>query len=458
MVVMTALVSCLETDEPEFVYSKDTAISYFSVGNLKRTVHTKSSKGVDSTYREEVYGSYYKFYIDQQAGKIYNPDSLPQGIDPKHIIVNITSKNSARVVYKSMISDTLFYYQSADSIDFSQPREFRVYDNKGDKYRSYEVKVNIHKESPDSFKWKNITKDANLGQLAEMKAVENNGKMFLFGVEEGKTVCYSTDINDGASWTKTATAAGASASKNVIAFKGNLFMLDGGELKKSADANSWETVGSPEITQLLGAGSKRMYGLKAGEGFFFSEDNGASWTAENCDGDKAYLPQMDYSLAVRPSITNDDVEQIVVVGNRDESHTADSVAVVWSKTEDYGNVASKASWELYKWEEDNHHKAPRLSDFTIMGYGRDFIAIGGKALGTCKHKDLDYIYRSIDGGLTWYKSAGYYLPEHILGSVDNLAITVDSNYCVWIITGTAGEIWKGRLNKMGWASEQTSFR
>ena len=125
--VVVLLASCLDDDVSETVYPSDAAITAFSLGTLNCYRTVKSSKGVDSTYKSNVTGSAYKFYIDQLNRTIYNPDSLPFGTDVAHVICTIASKNSGSVVIKNVDSDTLKYYNSTDSIDFTVPRQISVY-------------------------------------------------------------------------------------------------------------------------------------------------------------------------------------------------------------------------------------------------------------------------------------------------------------------------------------------
>ena len=114
---------------------------------------------LDSVYKETYTGSSYVFTIDQLQREIYNPDSLPLHTDPAHVICTVGTKNSGLLLIKDVDSDTLRYYQSTDSIDFTHPREFRVYANDGSAYRNYTVKLNVHQEDPDSFRWNRVAVD-----------------------------------------------------------------------------------------------------------------------------------------------------------------------------------------------------------------------------------------------------------------------------------------------------------
>ena len=128
MALTLIFASCLKSEDEETVSYNDTAISSFSLGTLNRYVKTKAKDGVtDSTYKATVSGSKYSFKIDHLNRKIYNPDSLPYGTDVKKVVVTVSAKNSGTMFFKSMTSDSLTIYNSSDSLDFSKPRELRVY-------------------------------------------------------------------------------------------------------------------------------------------------------------------------------------------------------------------------------------------------------------------------------------------------------------------------------------------
>ena len=167
------LTSCLSSNDEEVVYYEDTAVTAFSLGTLKITYHTTASDGVtDSTYTSTLDCSSYKLYIDQLSQTIYTPDSLPVGIDPSAALATVTTKNSGTAVlnlYSKSGADSLAYYSSNDSIDFTNPVRLRVYNMMGTAYREYTVHVNVHKESVDEFSWK--ATDAGLSTLTSRRFV-----------------------------------------------------------------------------------------------------------------------------------------------------------------------------------------------------------------------------------------------------------------------------------------------
>ncbi|MCR4601995.1 MAG: DUF6242 domain-containing protein [Prevotella sp.] len=147
------LASCLKNDDDDVTAYSDTAITQFTLGTLNRYTHVTSTTGSDSVVTSSVTGSNYAMTIDHLNQRIYNTVNLPVGTDCKHVVCTITAKNSGLVAIQSMISDSLMWYASTDSIDLSQPRVFRVYASDGSAYRDYRVTLNVSSDQGITFAW-----------------------------------------------------------------------------------------------------------------------------------------------------------------------------------------------------------------------------------------------------------------------------------------------------------------
>ena len=65
-----------------------------------------------------------------------------------------TTVNNGVVYIKSLTSDSLRYFSSgSDSIDFSQPRVFRVFATDGSGSRDYTVSLTVRNQDPGVFLW-----------------------------------------------------------------------------------------------------------------------------------------------------------------------------------------------------------------------------------------------------------------------------------------------------------------
>lgn len=452
------LASCLSDDnDNNFVYYDDTAITSFSLGTVNQYLHTLSSEGEDSVYKVEITGSNYKFYIDQLKREIYNPDSLPVGTDAEHIICNVGSKNSGIVVIKNIDSDTLTYYSSSDSIDFTEPREFRVYSVGGSYYRAYKVSVNVHQEDPDSFRWNALPAETRFTSMTGMKAVSLNGKVFVFGSDGTATTALSSDASGAWAELNPDITLDADAYKSITVKDDMLYTLNDGSVVASPDGITWTVQAATDMAQLIGAGTNKIYAVDAAGMPASSGDNGVTWTADNVSGDKSKLPAYNAGLASVALNSDKTSERIIIAGNpADDAFTSDSVAFVWSKIEEYSPGSVEHSW--MECNEENGYQLPRLTNLHMARYGDVLIAIGGKALGTSTATAFGNIYFSQDNGLTWHTDGSYVMPEGFTnGSSDVFTITVDEENCLWIICGGNGNVWRGRLNKLGWAENQTSF-
>lgn len=443
-VSMLLLSSCLgSSTDDNITYYDDTAVTAFSVGTLNITYHTTASDGVsDSTYTSTLDCSGYKFYIDQVSQTIYNPDSLPKGIDAAHVLATVTTKNSGVATLNLRAkdgTDSLAYYSSTDSIDFTSPVRLRVYNMHGSSYREYTVHVNVHQQTGDEFTWQSAS--ANLGNMGDRRFVEAGNTLYLFGQADDATVGYRL-ING--SWTalNMATALDANAYKNIIAKGSALYTLSNGQLMSSADGQTWSSVATVSgMTQLLGATDKRMYALTA-TGIQQSTDGGATWTDDKLDDAASLLPASDVNFVVQASRTNADTYNLTLIGN------LKGRTVVWSKVEEDADNSDSQSWTYYSDDEYNRKTLPMLSNLRVVVYDDELLAMGG---------DFSKVYVSPDQGLTWTVSSAYALPETFGYTAAPFALTADSEHHLRVSKSGDPLVWTAQLARLTWADNQTVF-
>lgn len=205
-VLLTALslTSCLNgDDDDEGTYYDDMAITTFTLSTVKQTVHVTSSQGTDSTYMTTLTSNLPVFTIDQYKHLIYNRDSLASGCDLSHVLATIYGKNSSVIGIKSLTSDSVMGYSSTDSIDFSQPREIRVYATDGSGYRAYTVTVNMRKTVAGKMTWQEAEAESAPAALFQTVAMKP--------YDEAQAVFWLSDDN-GESWSTETIGAGENAS------------------------------------------------------------------------------------------------------------------------------------------------------------------------------------------------------------------------------------------------------
>lgn len=456
-----SLTSCLGDDQ-EYTYYDDVAITSFKLGALNLYRHTLSSTGADSTYKRTLSFADYAFNIDQLKGEIWNADSLPMGIDASKVLCTITSKNSGVIAIKSMTSDSLSAYNSKDSIDFSEPRVFRVYNTNGIADRAYTIRLNVHQEEDDSCVWTKVASaNTSIANLTNMKALSLEDKVYLFGNEGDTPKLYTTTLADGVNWTEVATSPVLSvdAAKNVILKNETFFCLSEGKLLKSADATNWDEVISTDLRQLIAATSAHLYALSADNKIMSSADDGVTWIEEELDEDASFLPSEDISYACRTLETNDGAEKVLLIGNRSsEDYPNDYRSVVWTKIDEYSEGSRNHAWSYTALSWENKYRLSRAKNWQIINYDHaNFKAICGNGIMDSDITALSQIYHSGDDGITWVKDNVMRIPSELSTDASSFAMTKDKKNSVWIICGGTGQVWKARINRLVWDKEQNIF-
>lgn len=156
--VVLSLTSCLKGNDEEIDLSQydDMAITSFTLTAVNKYTTTTSSDGKETVSKTTLNSGLPVFNIDQYKHRIFNNVPLSADCDLKHVLVTLTTKRSGNVVIKDMDSDSLTIYVYTDSIDFSQPREFRVYALNGSGYRAYQVTINKQSSEVSEKQWERV--------------------------------------------------------------------------------------------------------------------------------------------------------------------------------------------------------------------------------------------------------------------------------------------------------------
>ncbi len=446
------MTSCFGDDDTEVTYSNETGITAFSLGTQKIVKDTVGKSGKDSTYQTTIDCSDYIFYIDQINHEIYNPDSLPVGIDSAKIICSATAKSSSTILIKSMTSDTLKLFSSSDSISFYKPRTFRVLSLSGLGTVDYTVKVNIHREKPNVFKWRLAGNSPAMADMTAMRALALNGQVYVVGRDIDRPRIYVTDEGSTVQWREVTpdTDLGTDFYKNIAVMGGRFYTYaKDGAVYTSADAATWTRVGEVSLSRILGASDKMVYALGTDRSLMASAD-GASWQQQAMDTPADSLPTDNYSIMVRKLITNQKTNRVVLTG------TAAYNSQTWARIEETDSQSEPQPWTYMNVARDNQFCLPNMENLQVVNYGDFMLALGGRGLGNSHEAAFGGLYASTDGGITWRINTLYNLPENFSSESGKFAFARDSQNYLWVIASN-GDVWRGRLNRLGWKTDETYF-
>lgn len=435
------LSSCLgDNDDTEYTYYSDTAITAFTLGTVKRYLASTTTAGNDTTLSSTVTGSQYAFVIDQATGQIYNNDSLPYGCDMEAVLATISTKNSGYVYLKSLTSDSLSYYSSSDSIDFTAPRTLRVVAQDAQHYRDYTVTVNVHKQLEGKFQWQKLaafpdTIEASTG----MKAAAGDGKLFLLRSEDGTTSVYAYANGTWSFCTPNInTPLAADAYKSALVWDGNLYILNNGMVLRTANGSEWEQRGTDaSLKQLVAASDTELYALTE-NGLAASTDGGNTWTAETLADPATLLPAEGNGYSCQAVKTNEQIDRVTFVG----TSAGDTNATTWTRLADYGDNPVGTAWSYVDVAGDTAQALHNMTGLTVLPYNSGLLAFG------YENGAMATPLVSIDNGIVWRANSTYALPDSV-ETGGKFAVTVDADNYLWLVTDK-GQVWRGRLNELGW--------
>ena len=247
-----------ETDETETIISlPNVAVSSFSL---------KGETGVMS-HLDSVF-----FSVDLENGVIFNADSLPKGAKIDKLVATIKYSDyitSAKIIMDGGTTrrDTIDYIKHAgDSIDFTGNVRLVIATEKEEMKKTYTIKVNVHKENPDSLVWTEMAQvplPSRFASPVTQKSVElDNKAISIIQENDGSYTLAATDDLYANSWTKEELSLPFTPDiRSLAASENNLFMLDNqGALYSSPDGKSWTATGQT-WARIIGGYSDTVLGL-----------------------------------------------------------------------------------------------------------------------------------------------------------------------------------------------------
>lgn len=260
LLVGMALASCNEkSDSTEIENPVSLAVTEFK---LK---YNPDNKGVDSVY----------FSINLNERVIYNADSLRKGTKIDKLVPTISYSTDIDEATIEMTGGTTregtvdYKKNPTDSIDFTG--DVRLTLRRADNSITYRIKVNVHKENPDTLVWgtsASTTLPSRLASPVAQKTVTlNDQAVTLIEESDGTyTIASATDLAVP-NWRKAAVTF--PFTPNVSTFTGSaeaLWILsDTGALYKSTDMQNWTATGETWTT-MIGSYLETVVGIKENGG------------------------------------------------------------------------------------------------------------------------------------------------------------------------------------------------
>ena len=456
------MTSCLDNDVEQITYTSETSITGFSLGTLNINRMGKDKNGLDSPYVDTLDCSNYPFTIDQINRIITNKDSLPVGTHIDKVITSITY-DAGMLGYTPKGSDNDTIWTSTDSIDFTEPVEFKVYAYSGVEGKPYTITINVHQQEPDTISWKKFDNNPfSAGNLSEQKAVYANGKVNVFGKKDDSntTIEYSdvsTDKPD--SW----TPLGGTLPSNINTYSatvwaGNIYFLANKQLYKlDVSHNTVEPqVGTETFDMLIGGNDMKneLYAVTDGVPQTYKD---GTWTPEADEDESQQSSTLFPTETKKPFFTttiptsyNSDITNTIALCNNPGTTANDTTALVFNR------MSSDNKWETRM----QNLPLPNLKNVTMIYYDGKLYAFGGESVKP-EVKPFSQFYCSTDNGLCWRpvtecmafpaEFSTLYTTHHgnySCAVTPKLESETSRGNFIWIVWED-GSICRGRINRLG---------
>ena len=91
-----------------------------------------------------------------------------------------------------------------------------------------------------------------------------------------------------------------------------------------------------------------------------------------------------------------------------------------------------------------------MQDISLWRYDGAILALGGAGIGGSTVSAYSKLYQSRDNGITWKENATYVMPTDFDSSATAVTVAVDEQNYIWLFAAGTGQVWRGRLNRLGW--------
>ncbi|MCH5241192.1 MAG: hypothetical protein J1F67_02035 [Muribaculaceae bacterium] len=216
------------------------------------------------------------FSIDLNTGVIFNADSLPKGTDVTRLIASITFANTMTKAELSFLKDneeevTVNYLTNPeDSIDFTYPVKLDVTAQDGVNSFTYQIKVNIHTQEPDTLIWDKVATSilpSRFSNPVSQKTVYRKDTAYSL-IEEYNGEYTLSSCNDlfRGEWSKSAIDFYFVPDIESFSATPQSFWIlsDNGGLYSSLEGESWTATGETWLS-ITGGYEDSILGIKSSD-------------------------------------------------------------------------------------------------------------------------------------------------------------------------------------------------
>ena len=441
-----SITSCLDSDYTEYEYSSNSSITAFSITDSIITKYVAVVNGKDTTLSKAVIGSDYPFVIDQGEGLIYNPDSLPVGTNISKVVVDITADTQG--IY--IVAETDSLWEAEDSLNFEKPIQFKILAENGTFGHIYTAKINVHKQEPDSLNWLKL--EGNFSKnIKKQKAVYANNTIYVFAENGTSVLMTKTNADNGLEWSEPIQIGILANYSSAMAWGNQLYILAKNELYTSTDGLEWKKVDTEQsFSQLLASISSehnhKMIGIDT-ENHYIESKDGKKW--DRYESIPSNFPINQFASTSFVLDTNDKFERIVLIG--DNKIVTDTTNIVWTQ------LNMDNDWTELTME-SNKYACPKLENCGMIHYNNTLYVFGGAGQYNGSVKAFSKFYASEDDGICWKEvKEKFMFPETFSTLYEqadgNYSYIVDDQHFIWIMWSQTGEVWRGRVNKLGFEKQ-----
>lgn len=247
VVLLIGSTACNSKDEDvatgtDYISSSSVAITGFSLQADLRVM-----KNLDSVF----------FSIDLEHGVVFNADSLPKGTNVTKLVPKITYPSSVISATIEMSGGTHregtvnYLKNPTDTIDFTGDVSLTLATKDDALTKTYKLKVNVHREDPDTLYWDRLAAMDLPSRLTSPKAQKSVGSenaiYCLIEENDGTYTFSSTDNIFEGKWDKKSLNINFIPDLPTMRLSGDgtfYILSDAGELMSSTDGENWSSLAS----------------------------------------------------------------------------------------------------------------------------------------------------------------------------------------------------------------------